>query len=192
MRERVHHSVYFAKMPAGQIKIGTTANIPERMGALKAQLLHIVEGSSFREGAIHFLLRASHIENEFFRDDENVRSFIEGSKVGDFRGLVADLPRGVPVSRPTVYPFQAVREALDVSRQQLAQEVNCTFGSLRLADYQVAPHALSGKLVQWAVSLAAEHGVTLGSHHFTGLHTDDLLKRLRPLTEVRVAERESA
>lgn len=174
--------IYFASMPNGLIKVGSSSQVKKRLAALKADLIHLIEGSCFRETALHFVLRDSYVANECFHDDDNVRSFIAGTKIGDYRGLITDLPRVCLWRQPdackyklgVVRPFHLVREALGISHDEAAAEVGGSTVTLRSADSQTAPYDLSGKLVQWIVGRAREREIWLDSHHFTGLYTADL------------------
>lgn len=187
--------VYFAAMPDGLVKIGTSSNVARRVANLKATLLHFIEGSSFREGAVHYLMRASHHRGEYFHETEELKLFIGSLKAGDYRSLIDEVPRvhnahsyidwGPRKDRYRC--FRIARDALGLSIGTVASESGVSEASAKCADSYVAPMLLSGRLVQYIVEKASERGLTLGSHHFTGLYDQDLKKRLSWLEEEEIA-----
>lgn len=185
--------VYFAEMGDGVVKVGTSANVRRRMAQLKARLLHTIEGGSFRECAVHFLLRASNLKGEFFHQTEEVVSFVETLRCGDFQGLIDDLPwrlaphnyaNGGPLASRTMKCFKRARISLGLSSEQVAEEAGVAISTAMSADGLTAPSLLTGRMTQYIVGKAAERGVFLNSHHFTGMHDDDLRDRLSDLREV--------
>lgn len=184
--------VYFAEMGDGLIKIGTSASVGRRISALKARLLHAIEGSSFRECAVHFLMSAYQAHGEYFHDTDEVRGFVASLQAGDFRGLIDDLPRAqatngyTPWGSKSTKPARCVRTvriALGLRDEQVAIDTGMSEATIRSADGLTAPVKVSGRLVQYLVNKAAERGVWLNSHHFTGAYDSDLRERLSALRE---------
>lgn len=174
--------VYFARMRDGTVKIGATSSIASRISQLRADLLHTIEGSVFRECAVHFLLRKSNLKGEYFNETAELLGFIDGTKRGNYSGLIDDLPRVTPWRRPNPYPnkwkqtkcYKLTREALGLSIEQVASETGLQLSTVISSDSQTAPDLLSGRMVQYMVGKAAERGGIINSHHFTGLYDQDL------------------
>lgn len=181
--------IYFVKMQDGLIKIGSTTKVPDRVKQLKGTLIHVIEGSCFRETALHFLMRESLVSGEKFKDDDRVRAFIAATKVGDYGGLISDVPRVNRWLEPNqlkyklgvVRPVRQVREALGISQEQLAREAGVAISTAAGADSQIAPNTLSGRIAQYLVGKARDAGCFIDAHHFTGLYAKELTGLLRPV-----------
>lgn len=182
MRSGFKHFVYFAKMADGLMKIGCSTNVEYRCATLKAEPIFVIEGSSFRENAVHFLLRKDHSHKEFFFPGDAVNSFIEAAKLGDYQGLISDLPRPdlwlqpdvKRAKRGTTRPFREIREALDISHEQIANEAGVMKSTAVGADSQTAPYWLSGRLSQYIITKARDAGLMLDSHHLSGVYDREL------------------
>lgn len=189
------HFIYFARMIDGLIKIGSSTNVPARVATLKADLLHVIEGSTFRETALHFLLRNAHVGGELFTDGETVRTFIEKAKLGDYSGLISDVPRvDLRLQRCAIRhkarahrPFRDMREAAGLTIDDVSRCAGVAVSTAASADSQSAPHFLSGRLAQFIIGEVRERGVFVDSHHLTGLFESELTALLRPLVSMRRA-----
>lgn len=187
--------VYFAAMPDGLVKIGTSSNLARRISTLKADLIHFIEGSSFRESAIHYLMRSSNEKGEYFRHTEELAGFISALKRGDFGLLIDEVPKAFGAhsyiswgtKKERYRCFRVARDALGLSITDVAKGAGVSEASAKCADSFVAPELLSGRFVQYIVGKAAERGLTLGSHHFTGLYDRDLKVRLSWLKAEEIA-----
>lgn len=178
--------IYFARLENGNIKIGSTTQLKQRMWQIKGKLVYVMEGSCFRESAVHFLMREAHIKGEEFREGVEIYRFIESVRAGDYCGLIDDLPRTWAFNSPGSYHgdrkeercFRMARVALGLSIEQVAEDCGISLSTARGADGSRAPGTLSGRVVQYIVQKATEQGVGVNSHHFTGIWDDDLRYQL--------------
>jgi hypothetical protein len=177
-----HSFVYLAATPSGEIKIGCTTNVPARMRAISGDLLFLLEGSSFRETALHFLLRKARVRGEYFEDCDLVRGFISRAKQGDYSGLIANIPNTSQRYQPAPYrcgkdadrPVRFLRESLGIGIDQLAEGCGIAISTAASSDSQTAPHYLSGRVAQYLIGIARGRGIPVNSHHLTGLYCRDL------------------
>lgn len=184
------HFIYFAKMENGLIKIGCSTQVLKRMKQIKGELIHVIEGTTFRENALHFLLRKSSVGNEMFNDDKNVRLFITKAKFGDYSGLISDVPRVQLFLQPdlvryktdVVRPFKAMRQSIGMSTDDVAKGAEVSHSSAISADSQTAPFFLSGRLAQFIIEKVRAKGCFVDSHHLTGLYTKELTAMLPKLS----------
>lgn len=180
------HFIYFALMENGSIKIGCSTQVLKRMKQIKGELIHVIEGTTFRESALHFLLRESSLGNEMFADDKNVRGFIAKSKFGEYSGLISDVPRVQLLLQPdmvrhkanAVRPFKVMRQSIGLSFDDVANGAEVSKSSAISADSQTAPFFLSGRLAQFMISKVRARGRYVDSHHLTGLYTKELTAML--------------
>lgn len=187
------HFIYFARMRDGSIKIGSSTNVPSRLNALKADLLHIIEGSTFRETALHFLLREANVGGELFADGAVIRAFIEKARLGDYSGLISDVPRidlrlqhcAIRHKAHAHRPFRDMREATGLTVDDVSNGADVAVSTAASADSQSAPHFLSGRLAQFIIGQVRQRGVFVDSHHLTGLFESELTGLLRPLVSQR-------
>lgn len=174
--------VYFARLPDGLIKIGSTGDVPARMKSLKGELIHLIEGSSFRETAVHFLLRDARLKGEIFDDGDIVRDFIAKSKVGDYCGLISDIPKLSIIAQPDPVrhrpgvdrPFRMMREAIGFSIDDVSELAGVSINTAACADSQTAPIFLSGRMAQAIITEVRSRGAFVDSHHLTGLYQGEL------------------
>lgn len=180
------HFIYFAKLENGLIKIGCSTQVLKRMKQIKGELIHVIEGTTFRENALHFLLRKSSVGNEMFADDKNVRGFIAKSKFGEYSGLISDVPRVQLFLQPdlvryktdVVRPFKAMRQSIGMSIDEVAEGAQVSQSSAVSADSQTAPFFLSGRMAQFMIGKVRAKGCFVDSHHLTGLYTKELTAML--------------
>lgn len=83
---RAPKSVYFAQAPNGEIKIGTSCEVPRRLASLgytlrvRLRLLATTPGAYSREREMHARFAACHLHGEWFAPAPELLAFIETLK----------------------------------------------------------------------------------------------------------------